>query len=237
MDTAVHSTAQAIRPPPNADQAIGQIAVQWPGATAVFRRLRLDFCCGGQLSLQQAARAKGLDPQAVLTELSGLQRNDNLPDITQPAALVAHIIERYHEVHRQQLPELIRMARRVEAVHREHPLVPAGLADLLEDMQQELLAHMAKEEQILFPMLCHMPAHPLASRPIGVMRDEHMAHGAMLDKLVLLTDDSRVPTGACTTWRALYAGLSQFSDDLMNHVHLENNVLFPQFEGAAALAH
>ncbi len=237
MDTAVHPAPPAQRALPSADQAIGQIAVQWPGATAVFRRLRLDFCCGGQLSLSQAARDKGLDPQAVLAELAGLQRSDDLPDIHQPQAMVAHIITRYHDVHREQLPELIRMARRVEAVHRDHPLVPAGLADLLEDMQTELLAHMAKEEQILFPLLCQTPPHPFASRPIAVMRAEHTEHGAALDRVVLLTDDGRPPTGACNTWRALYAGLRQFSDDLMNHVHLENNVLFPQFEPEALAAH
>ena len=116
-------------------QAIGQIAVQLPGATAVFRRLKLDFCCGGHVSLDQAASDKGLDLQAVVHELSALQRPSELPDLGTPTELVEHIIARYHEVHRAQLPELIRMARRVEAVHRDNPNTPHGLADALETME------------------------------------------------------------------------------------------------------
>ena len=118
----------------NAEQAIGQIAVQLPGATAVFRRLKLDFCCGGQTSLRQATADKNLNLDAVMTELAALNRVDALPAVTDPSALIDHILTRYHDVHREQLPELIRMARRVEAVHRENPNVPNGLAELLEGM-------------------------------------------------------------------------------------------------------
>ena len=177
-------------------QAIGQIAVQLPGATAVFRRLKLDFCCGGHVSLDQAASDKGLDLQAVVHELSALQRPSELPDLGTPTELVEHIIARYHEVHRAQLPELIRMARRVEAVHRDNPNTPHGLADALETMEQELLMHMHKEEAVL-------------------------------------SNDITPPMGACNTWRALYTGLAQLREDLINHIHLENNILFPQFEQAA----
>ena len=221
--------------PLRTDQQIGQIAVQLPGATAVFRRLKLDFCCGGQVSLSEAAAQKGLDPNAVLAELSALQRSDAVPEATSPSALIDHILARYHDVHRAQLPELIRMARRVEAVHRDSPEVPAGLADLLEEMNEELQSHMFKEEQMLFPML-KAGGHPMVGQPIGMMRAEHVDHGAALDKLNELTNDATPPQGACTTWRALYAGIGQLGDDLINHIHLENNVLFPQFEASAASA-
>ena len=174
------------------DQPIGQIAVALPGATAIFRRLKLDFCCGGQISLRQAA------------------------------------LERYHAVHREQLPELIRMARRVEAVHRDHPAVPTGLADLLEQAQVELLDHMEKEEQIIFPNL-RAGGTAMIAYPIGVMRQEHTSHGEMLEHLMGMTQDATPPDGACNTWRALYAGIAQLHD-LINHIHLENNVLFPRFE-------
>jgi len=216
----------------SADQAIGQIAVQLPGATAVFRRLKLDFCCGGQVSLAQAAADKGLDAQAVLAELSALQRPTELPSATEPGALIDHIIARYHDVHRAQLPELIRMAHRVEAVHRGNPDVPTGLGDFLEEVQQELVTHMHKEEAILFPML-KSGGNPFVGQPIGMMRAEHMDHGAALDKLNALTHDATPPEGACNTWRALYAGIAQLNEDLINHIHLENNVLFPQFEAPA----
>ncbi len=212
-----------------ADQALGQIAVQLPGATAVFRRLKLDFCCGGQISLRQATRDKNLDLNAVLIELGALERGSESVDSTEPGALVDHILERYHAVHRAQLPELIRMARRVEAVHRAHPDVPAGLTELLESMQDELLEHMQKEETILFPML-KAGGNPFVVHPIKVMRDEHVSHGRQLERLTALTHDATPPQDACNTWRALYAGVAQLGDDLINHIHLENNVLFAQFE-------
>ncbi|MGL4810028.1 MAG: DUF542 domain-containing protein, partial [Giesbergeria sp.] len=161
--------AQAMNPA----LSIGQIAVELPGATAVFRRLKLDFCCGGHLSLASAVAEKGLDLQAVLDELSQLQRPSTPTGITEPVALIDHILARYHEVHRAQLPELIRMAQRVETVHRANPNVPAGLADLLEEIQQELLTHRHKEEAILFPML-KSGGNPFVGQPINVMRAEHV---------------------------------------------------------------
>ena len=225
--------AQTAQPALSADQQIGQIAVQVPGATAVFRRLKLDFCCGGQVSLSQAAADKGLDPSAVLAELAALQRSDAVPEAASPSALIDHIVARYHDVHRAQLPELVRMARRVEAVHRDNPDVPAGLADLLEEISEELQSHMLKEEQVLFPML-KSGGNPMVVHPIGMMRAEHVDHGEALDQLNALTNDATPPLGACNTWRALYAGIAQLGDDLIHHIHLENNVLFPQFEASVA---
>lgn len=220
----------------HAQQPIGQIAVQLPGATAVFRRLKLDFCCGGQVSLAQAAADKGLDAGAVVAELAQLQRGAALPQAGAGAsALIDLIVTRYHEVHRAQLPELVRMARRVEAVHRSHPAVPTGLADALEAMHSELLEHMGKEEAVLFPLL-RAGGNPYVGTPIGVMRAEHTDHGAALERLNALTHDTTPPEDACTTWRALYAGIAQLADDLISHIHLENNVLFPPFEAQAGSA-
>ena len=224
-----HAATVAIPTTDRAQQAIGQIAVNLPGSTAVFRRLKLDFCCGGQVPLQQACASKGLPLDAVLAELAELERPSEMPATESPEALVNHILARYHAVHREQLPELIRMARRVEAVHRENPDVPVGLADLLENMEGELLGHMALEEQVLFPVL-RSGGQGADSGPIQTMRNDHTGHGAQLERLMALTDDANPPRGACNTWRALYAGIAQFSDDLINHIHLENNVLFPQFE-------
>lgn len=207
---------------------LGQIAVALPGSTAIFRKLKLDFCCGGQISLADACEQKGLDAASVANELNTLVRSDAVPSVEDANQLIDHILTRYHEVHRQQLPELIRMARRVEAVHREHPAVPVGLADLLEEMEEELLDHMAKEEHILFPML--REGDPIATQPIRVMRHEHFSHGEQVEKLAAMTNDHTPPSDACNTWRALYAGIAQLTDDLINHIHLENNVLFPMFE-------
>lgn len=145
------------------------------------------------------------------------------------AGLIDHILTRYHTVHRAQLPELIRMAQRVEAVHLENPHVPAGLADLLKTMQQELLSHMEKEEGLLFPML-KAGGNPFIGQPIAMMRAEHADHCNLLESLNTLTNDATPPAGACTTWRALYTGIGEFRDDLMNHIHIENTELFAQFD-------
>jgi len=197
-----------------ADQPIGRIAVDLPGSTAVFRRLKLDFCCGGQIALREACDNKGLPLDAVLAELAALQRSDAVPEAASPSALIDHILARYHEVHRQQLPELIRMARRVEAVHRDNPDVPTGLAAHLETIEAEMLEHMAKEENILFPLL-KAGGYGMAGHPIGVMREEHTSHGEQLERLMALTHDATPPEGACNTWRALYAGIDQFANDLI----------------------
>ena len=168
------------------DQPIGQIAVALPGATAIFRRLKLDFCCGGQISLRQAALDKQIDLSTLVQELAALDRSDDAPPAGTSPELIDHILERYHAVHREQLPELIRMARRVEAVHRDHPAVPTGLADLLEQAQVELLDHMEKEEQIIFPNL-RAGGTAMIAYPIGVMRQEHTSHGEMLEHLMGMT--------------------------------------------------
>lgn len=215
-----------------ASQSLGSLAVQIPGATAVFRKLKLDFCCGGQQTLEKACTDKQLDLDTVLGEIRALQTQQAMPAAASASELIDHILRRYHEVHRQQLPELIRMARRVEAVHRDHPQVPQGLADHLETMEQELLAHMAKEEQILFPLL-KQGGHPMVVHPIGMMRHEHVSHGAQIERLAELTQQHQPPAGACNTWQALYAGTARLTEDLIEHIHTENNLLFPAFEGQA----
>jgi regulator of cell morphogenesis and NO signaling len=220
----------------NEQHSLGALAVNIPGATAIFRSYKLDFCCGGQQSLAQACVDKGLDVDRVLEAIRALDQIQKLPPKPTMSELIVHILERYHAVHRQQLPELIRMARRVEAVHREHPHVPLGLAAQLETMQEELLEHMAKEEAILFPLL-HSGGHPMAKQPIEIMRHEHMKHVLQLEQLAKLTTQHQAPQGACNTWQALYAGTARLADDLVEHIHLENNYLFVGFENASPTAH
>lgn len=208
---------------------VGRFAVDIPGATAVFRRHKIDFCCNGHISLEEAAKKKNIELKSLLQELSGLERRDLPVNDKSPSELIDYIVSRYHEVHREQLPELIRMAARVEAVHKEHPNVPKGLASFLENMDADLCCHMRKEEEVLFPMMKD-GKNPFVVQPIAMMRTEHLDHGRTLDELSELTNDCQPPQGACNTWRALYAGLEQLRTDLMNHIHLENNLLFPVFE-------
>lgn len=210
------------------EQPVGRLALTLPGATRVFHQHNIDFCCGGRLSLADAAGRLGVDPASLVEALEALPAgNPGDRDWREASTdeLIDHILTRYHDVHRQQLPELIRMARRVEQVHGERDTCPNGLADLLTAIHQEMESHMQKEEQILFPMLRRgMDAQ--AQGPIAVMRHEHDDHGENLDEVMALTDNITPPKGACTTWRALYTGLREFREDLMEHIHLENNLLF-----------
>ena len=233
---AMSTTDATLLHPTLMERPLGALAAALPGATAVFRRHKLDFCCGGQASLADAAAARGIDPAAIAAELAALDPAAAEQAPRAPDELIDLILARYHAVHRRELPELIRLARKVEAVHRGKPGTPAGLAELLERMEDDLVSHMGKEEMILFPLLrSAFPerAGAMAFGPIAMMRGEHDDHGAELLLMAGLTDDLTLPPEACTTFRALYAGLGKFRDDLTQHIHLENNVLFPQFEAAA----
>lgn len=215
-----------------ADQTVGAIAASLPGATAVFRRNKLDFCCGGDQLLADAARQKGVDLAALEAELAALTADDGGGvEQAESPALIDHLLTRYHAVHRTELPELAALARRVEAVHAGHPEVPAGLADLLQRMAGELEVHMKKEELILFPAMQRHVAG--LGAPIAQMRHDHVDHGNHLRLLEEMTDSFTPPAGACRSWQALYTGAAKLSDDLQQHIHLENNVLFPRFEMSA----
>jgi regulator of cell morphogenesis and NO signaling len=206
---------------------VGEIAATLPGATAVFRKHKLDFCCGGGAPLAEAAAARGASLPTLEAELAAL-----VPDAAAPPqetdALIDLIETRYHATHRRELPELVRLARRVEAVHGDKPDAPRGLADLLATMSAELENHMQKEEQVLFPLM-RRGGHPMIGHPIGMMRHEHDGHGEHLRALEALTGGGVPPAEACNTWRALYAGTRKLAEDVMEHIHLENNILFPRF--------
>jgi regulator of cell morphogenesis and NO signaling len=118
----------------------------------------------------------------------------------------------------------------VEAVHADNPQVPAGLAALLATMEQELLSHMAKEEQVLLPLM-RRGGHPMITHPIGAMRHKHDGHAEHLHELDRLTDGGVPPAAACNNWRALFAGTRKLAEDLQQHIHIENNILFPHFGG------
>lgn len=213
-----------------AERSLADIAATLPGASAVFRQRKLDFCCGGKMSLSQAAAERGivlseLEADLAAVAVRGLPAEH--PEGTED--LISLIETRYHAVHRQELPELLRLARRVEAVHKEHANAPHGIAALLERMGSDLEDHMQKEEQILFPLM-RRGGHPMIAQPIAIMLAEHDEHGTNLRRLESLTSDFTVPQDACPTWRALYVGAKKLADDLTQHIHTENNVLFPRFQ-------
>ena len=109
--------------------------------------------------------------------------------------------------------------------------MPAGLADILDAFFGEMQQHMAKEEKILFPLIRRGAPGDMVAMPVSVMEREHDTHAVYLAKIRTLTGDLRVPPHACATWRALYDGLVTIEADLMQHIHLENNVLFARATG------
>jgi regulator of cell morphogenesis and NO signaling len=137
-----------------------------------------------------------------------------------------HIETRYHATLRRDMPQLIDAAREVECAHAGEPAVPSGLADMLVELFGELESHMQKEERILFPWIRRATRSDAIAMPIRVMVEEHDSHREYLAQIVHLTDDFVPPPHASTTWRALYSALATLEADLLEHIHLENNILF-----------
>lgn len=145
------------------------------------------------------------------------------------AALIDHIVARYHEIHRQKLPELLTLARKVERVHHDVPEAPLGLADVLERLSAELEAHMRKEEFVLFPAMRQGVMEGLV-QPIAMLRHDHEEHTGTIRVVEELARGFSVPEGACGSWQRLYAGVQKLCDDLREHIRVENEILFPRFE-------
>lgn len=214
------------------EQSIGKIARDIPGATSVFHKYGLDFCCGGSKALSIMIKNKGIEADLVISDLQkliDLEKPSSSWNTASSSELVTHIKNRYHDIHRIQLPELIRLSARVEKVHADHPACPIGLTEHLQKMLDELESHMIKEEQNLFPLIL-VGEFSKSRFIIEKLEDEHENHGQMLEFAEKMTHDISAPEDACNTWNALYLGLRTFKIDLMQHIHLENNVLFDQMK-------
>jgi len=209
---------------------LGALAAASPGAAGLFRESGLSFCCGGARTVAQAAAEAGRDAQALLAALAARAAAADRAAPQETDALIDHIETRYHAVHREELADLIPLAEKVERVHGDHPDAPRGLADLLRAMAAEMDDHMAKEEQILFPMM-RAGGNPMIVHPIAAMRHDHDGHADQLRGIEHITHGLTPPEGACGSWLRLYAGVEKFADDLVTHMHLENDILFPRFEG------
>lgn len=144
------------------------------------------------------------------------------------AGLIELILSRYHETHRREFPEAIRLARKVEAVHAADPQCPRGLADHLAFMADDLESHQQREERVLFPMILS-GGGPMVRFPIGRMMAEHADVDEQIVRLRVLTHDYAAPDGACETWRSLMRACRKVDCDLNEHMRLENEVLFAPF--------
>ena len=207
---------------------LADLAVAYPSASRVFRRHGLDYCCHGRRPVSEACAERGLDANALLSEVAAEARTaadaESWFDRTLPE-IVARIVDHYHARLRTELPLLLQMARKVEAVHAEKESVPRGLATHVDALSQTLLDHLDKEEEGLFPMLLSGRGGQPAPTVYALER-EHEDVALALRKTRDLTTDLVPPAEACTTWRALYLRLDELEAEVMEHVHLENNVLF-----------
>lgn len=214
------------------EQTVGEIAAEYPLATRVFARHDIDFCCGGGSPLAAVCEERGLDPEAVRTEIEAViaETPAGGPDWnTAPLeTIIDHILVTYHRPLDTELPRLEGMARKVLAVHGDkEPERLSELLNILMGLKAELQSHMMKEEQILFPLIRSGQGN-MADGPIAMMEQEHADAGEALRAIRGLTDDFKVPQGACMTWTALWHGLAAFEKATHEHIHLENNILFPR---------
>jgi regulator of cell morphogenesis and NO signaling len=227
------------------DMNVAAIATAAPGTIRVFQEHEIDFCCGGKIPLSDACRKRGLDVQSVLGALRAAVTPAAEQSWTEAPleALVRHIQTRYHEHLRAELPRLSAMLEKVVSRHGHHlPELLLPLRDTFIGLEQELLAHMAKEDRVLFPAIVALesneaPVGPGAAwieSPIAVMEAEHEEAGAALASIRRMTGGFAPPDWACPTFRGLYYGLMQLEADMHLHVHLENNVLFPRAARLAA---
>lgn len=210
---------------------LSTLATRYPAASRVFMRHSLDYCCGGKRTLADACVEARLDPDALVNEIAAEFKPDDEATRTWENAplvdLIEHIVAAYHVKHKDELPRLLSMAKKVFDVHGTKDARLAQLLSVVNDVADELYPHMAKEEEILFPWIASGKGNT-AVAPIEVMTQEHELVGEMLAKIRDLTDAFTPPGGACTTWRALWKSLEEFDADLREHIHLENNILFPR---------
>jgi len=236
-----------------AAKTVREVVLENPAGAAILESLGIDYCCGGQLPFEEACKKAGKNPDAVSQQLksAALNRTAQKPAANwaaQPLAeLISHICQMHHAFLRSECPRLLQLADKVVAKHGgNHPEL-ARLRDVFNALAEELNLHLMKEEQILFPYverleessLEHAAAPPSScfgsvENPIRMMMSEHDNAGEALREMRRLTNDYAVPADACTSYGTLFAGLAALEADLHQHIHLENNILFPR---AVELAH
>jgi len=233
----------------NRELTVGEIAAQSPAAIRVFERHHIDFCCGGNVPLRAASTARGLALEFLVQEIDaeiagGALSTEKAGPDWQSASLsdlIEHIVATHHAYMKAQLPRIAEMMDKVLARHSaNHGGVLEPLAMTFFAMREELEAHLMKEEMILFPLIRRIeharqsgavppPSHcGSVGNPIRVMVMEHDSAGDALAKIRELTGGLTPPADACNTFRALYFELEALEADLHQHIHLENNILFPR---------
>jgi len=214
------------------ESKVGDIAVEQPSATRSFYRFGIVFCCGGGKSLQSVCDKKRIDVKDLLQDIKnqgeGIVEGPNDWKTSSLSAIISHIIISYHEPLRTELPRLKGMLDKVQKVHgHADPERFEQLQTVYTTLIDELSDHMMKEERILFPMIMQGNGAN-ASATVALMEMEHDDVGEALREISRLTNGYEAPDYACNTWRALWSGLEDLEITMHQHVHLENNILFPR---------
>jgi regulator of cell morphogenesis and NO signaling len=225
-------------------QTVREIALEQPTSIRVFENLGIDYCCGGRKPLSEACEARSLEVDEVIAALEAAAAGAEKPanDISGKSltGLCAHITATHHEYVRRELPRLAALAAKVVGrhgeTHPELPIIQTTLSRLAEDLTQ----HLGKEEIVLFPYISKLEraiagggpkpqsCFGTVSNPIAMMTQEHDDAGMLLEVLRTKSNQYTTPEGACPTYHAFYDGLREFEQDLHQHIHLENNILFPR---------
>ncbi len=228
-------------PTVNMSTPVGELVVQNTARSRVFERFGIDFCCGGHRPLNEACAERGVSSQTVVEALMEVDNESaGAPQRDWSAAslssLIEHILDTHHRYLKEELPRLAALLDKVTQVHGErHPSLHE-CRRVFAGLREELESHMAKEETVLFPMIARMEASQVivpehcgsVQNPIRVMEAEHDGAGNALTILRDRTDGYTVPADACGSYRALLDGLHTLEQDLHQHIHKENNILFPR---------
>lgn len=232
----------------SSSKTVREIAVEVPSATRVFEKLGIDYCCGGGQQLADACSQAKVEVDSVLRDLeaaesSRIARNEAGRDwTTEPLAdVINEIIRKHHAFVQAELPRLSALAEKVASKHGERHPETVKVNEIFSDLGNELSMHLMKEEQILFPYIVRMEEASIEGQtvmppscfgtvqnPIRMMVSEHDGAGEALKALRVATSDYKIPEDGCTSYRTLYNGLMEFEADLHQHIHLENNILFPR---------
>ena len=224
------------------EKTVRELASANPGAARIFEKFGIDYCCGSEKSLAQACSALKVDVREVIDALErppGAQTDRDWGKGSL-AELAKHIVEAHHEYVRREIPRLMELFEKVVGVHAPNHLELKELASSFDVLAAELTLHMMKEERILFPYIEQLeraanrggrPAPPMfgtVQNPVRMMMMEHDSAGELLRKMREITNGYTMPGDACMSFKALYQGLQEFEADLHQHIHLENNILFPR---------
>lgn len=225
-------------------RSVGDIVAEDYRRAGIFRNFGIDFCCGGNRTLSDVCESSGIDVAAVEEALAVSNGSDGTAAHMQPDQwaldFLADFIRNVHHTYvRENLPVLLEFARKVARVHgHQHPEV-VEIDHLVQKLAGEMLEHMKSEEEVVFPYVSKLVAAEKngnsdslspesLAEPVDMMEDDHEHTGALLAQIRRLSHDFVPPHDACTTYRALFAKLEEFEEDLHRHVHLENNILFPK---------